>query len=100
MAEMLTCVLMWLGCRIAARGICLSLQIGQISRNFTIPPTTSTAGRHLGFERDYRTTIILPFGRVTSSCIKSITFAIKRPITENEFRIKLNNCLRTASSDR
>ena len=56
MAEILTCVLMWLGRRVAARGICLSLQIGHILRNssnFTISPTNSTTGRHLGFERDY-----------------------------------------------
>ena len=44
---------MWLGRRVAARGICLSFQIGQILRTFTISPTTNTTGRHLGFERDY-----------------------------------------------
>ena len=31
---------------------CLSFEIGQILRTFTIPPTFSTTGRHLGFERD------------------------------------------------
>ena len=53
MAEMLASVLMWPGGQVAARGICLSLQIGQILRTFPISPTTSTTGRHLGFERDY-----------------------------------------------
>ena len=53
MTVMLTCVTMWMGRRIAARVICLRLQIGQILRTFTISPTTSTTGRHLGFERDY-----------------------------------------------
>ena len=53
MAVMLTCVLMWLGRRGAARRICLSFQIGQTLRTFTISPTTSTTGRHLGFVRDY-----------------------------------------------
>ena len=53
MAVMLTCVLMWLGRRLAARAICLSFQIDHRSRTFTISPTTSTTGRHLGFERDY-----------------------------------------------
>ena len=51
MAEMF--ILMWLGRRAAARGICLSFQIGQILRTFTISPTINTIGRHLGFERDY-----------------------------------------------
>ena len=53
MAEMLTCVLMWLGCQEEALGICLSFEIGQIHSTFTISPTTSKSGRHLGFERDY-----------------------------------------------
>ena len=53
MAVMLACVLMWLGHRVAARAICLSFQIGQILRTFSIFPTTSTTGVHLGFERDY-----------------------------------------------
>ena len=53
MEEMQTCILMWLGRRVAAQGICLSFQIGQIQRTFTNSPTTSTSGRHLGFERDY-----------------------------------------------
>ena len=30
----------------------LSFQVGQILRTFTISLTTSTTGRHLGFERD------------------------------------------------
>ena len=51
MAEMLTCVVML--CRVAAREICLSFQVGQILRTFTIFPTTSTTGRRLGFERGY-----------------------------------------------
>ena len=51
--EMLTCVLMWLGRRAAARGTCLGFQIGQILRSLTTSPTTNTTGRHLGFERDY-----------------------------------------------
>ena len=29
------------------------LPLGQILRTFTISSATSTAGRHLGFERDY-----------------------------------------------
>ena len=53
MEVMLTCFLMWLGRRVAARAIVLSFQIGQILRTFTIFPTTSTAGRHLRLERDY-----------------------------------------------
>ena len=54
MAEMLTCVLMWLGRRVVARGICLSFQKGQVLRTCTNSPTTRATGRHLGFERDYR----------------------------------------------
>ena len=53
MEGMLTCVPMWLGRRVAARAICLSFQIGQILLTFTISPTTSTTGVHLGFARDY-----------------------------------------------
>ena len=55
MAVMLTCVPMWLGRRLAARAICLSFQIDHRSCTFTISPTTSATGRHLGFERDYYT---------------------------------------------
>ena len=47
------CVLMWLGRRLAARAIYLRFQIDHRSLTFTISPTTSTTGRHLGFERDY-----------------------------------------------
>ena len=46
-------VLMWLGRHLAARAICLSFQIDHRSRTFTIFPTASTYGRHLGFEHDY-----------------------------------------------
>ena len=53
MAEMLAGVLMLLGRRVAARGICLGFQIGQILRTFAISPTASTTGRHIGFKRDY-----------------------------------------------
>ena len=53
MAVTLTCVLMWLDRRVADRGICLSFQIGQIVRTFTISPTSSTTGRYLGFEHGY-----------------------------------------------
>ena len=53
MTEMLACVLMWLGHRLVAQGICLSFHIGQILGNFIISPTYSTTGRQLGFERDY-----------------------------------------------
>ena len=49
----LTCVPMWLGRRVAARAICLSLKKGQILRTFTISSTASTTGIHLGFEHDY-----------------------------------------------
>ena len=49
----LTCARMWLGRRVAVRGICLSFQIGQILCTFSISPTTSTTGRQLAFERDY-----------------------------------------------
>ena len=52
MAEMLTCVLMWLGSLVATRGICLSFQVCQILLTFTISPTNSTIDCHLGFERD------------------------------------------------
>ena len=52
MAEVLTCVLMWLSRRAAARGIYLYFQIGQILRTFTIFHTTNTSV-HLGFERDH-----------------------------------------------
>ena len=52
-AVMLTCVLMWLGRRLAARVICLSFQIDHRSRTFTISTTTSTTGRHLGFGREH-----------------------------------------------
>ena len=77
MAEMLTCVLMWLGCRRVAQWICLSFQIGQILRAFTISPTTSTTGRHLGFAVSVTTTTILPFGHVTSSCKRLVAFTVK-----------------------
>ena len=53
MAVMLTCVLMWLGRRGAARRICLSFQIGQILHTFAISATNGTTGVHLGFVRDY-----------------------------------------------
>ena len=54
MSVMLTCVLMWLGRRVAAQVVCLSFQIGQILSTFTISPTTSIiACVHLGPERDY-----------------------------------------------
>ena len=53
MEGMLTCVPVWLGRRVAARAICLSFQIGQILRTFTVSSTASTTGVHLGFERDY-----------------------------------------------
>ena len=53
MVVMLTGVLMWLGCQVAARAIGLSFQIGKIIRTFTISLPTSTTGFHLGFERDY-----------------------------------------------
>ena len=39
--------------QVAARGIFLSFQTGQMLRSFTISPTTNTNGRHLEFERDY-----------------------------------------------
>ena len=45
MGEMLTSVLMWPGGQVAARGICLSLQIRQILRTFPISPTTSTTAK-------------------------------------------------------
>ena len=54
MAVIMTCVLLWLGRLLAARAICLSFQIDRRSRTFTISPTTSTTGPHLGFERDYK----------------------------------------------
>ena len=54
MAVMLTCVLMWLGRRVAARAICLTLDLAlDIVRTLIISPTTSAIGRHLGFEHDY-----------------------------------------------
>ena len=65
-AKMLAYVLMWHGRRVAAWGICLSLQIYQILRTSTISLTTSATGRHLGFERDYNTAFRqepLAFGR-------------------------------------
>ena len=46
-------VLMWLGRRVAARAIYLSILKGQILRTFTISSTASTTGVHLGLERDY-----------------------------------------------
>ena len=52
MTVMMTCVLMQLGRRLAARAICLSLQIGHRTPTFTISPTSGTTGYHLGFERD------------------------------------------------
>ena len=72
MAEMQTCVLMWLGRRVAARGICLSFQIGQILRTFTISPTTSTTGRHLVSEGhyNYHTTSYVIMHKVYYSVIR------------------------------
>ena len=72
MAVILTCVLMWLGRRVAARAICLSFQIGKILRTFTISPTTSTTGIHHGFERDYNYHTAFRGVFITSSCIRSI----------------------------
>ena len=56
MAVMLTCVLMLLGRRVAARTIFLTLDLAldPASRTFTISPTSSTTGRHFRFERDYK----------------------------------------------
>ena len=59
MAEMLTCVLMWLGRRVAARGICLSFQVGQILRTFTISPTTTILDKN--FETFYQITAFLGY---------------------------------------
>ena len=51
-------------------GICLSFQIGQILRTFTISPTSNTTDRHLGFERDYN--YHAAFRVCYVSCIRSI----------------------------
>ena len=50
---MLTCVVMWLSRRVAARAIFLSFQIALDPVLLLFPYTTSTTGNHLGFERDY-----------------------------------------------
>ena len=52
MAEMLTCSYV-AGSSSSPQGICLSFQVGQILRTFTISQTISTIGRHLGIERGY-----------------------------------------------
>ena len=44
---------MWLGRRVAARAICLSLKKGQILHTFTISSTAGITGVDLGFARDY-----------------------------------------------
>ena len=48
MVVMMTCVLMWLGRRVAAWAICLTLDLA-------LDPVLllSNTGRHFGFERDY-----------------------------------------------
>ena len=51
-AVVLTCVLMWLCYPLAARAISLSFQIDHRSCSFTLSPTNSNTGRHLGFEHD------------------------------------------------
>ena len=63
MAKRLTCVLMWLRRRVAARGICLSFHIGQILRTFTISPLLALLAAIL--DLSVTATTILPFGRVT-----------------------------------
>ena len=70
MAVMPTCVLMWLGRRVVARAFCSSFQIG-LDPLFLLLffSTTSTTGRHLGFE--------LPFcllGSVKSLFIRSFKY--------------------------
>ena len=55
MAVMLTCVSMGLGRRVASgSGYLSGFGSHSRSRTFTIFPTTSTTGHHLGFERDYK----------------------------------------------
>ena len=62
MAVRLTCVLMWLGRRTAARAICLSFLVGQILRTFSILPTTSSSLLASILDLGLTTTTILPFG--------------------------------------
>ena len=93
MAEVLTFVQMWLGRREAAQWICLSFQLSQILRTFTISPITSTTGRIL----ELTTTTILPFGhyvmkfKVYSCCLLGnlFRFSLKKNRL-HKLRSKLN----------
>ena len=53
MAVMLAYVLMWLGLRVAAWAMRLTLDLALDPVLLLFSPTTSTTGRHLGFKRDY-----------------------------------------------
>ena len=71
MAVMLTCVLMWLGRRVAARGICLSFHTIKYYVLLLIPHELLALLAAI-LDLSVTTTIILPFRRVTSSCIMSM----------------------------
>ena len=75
MAVMPTCALMWLGRRVAARGICLSFQLGQILRTFTVSPSTSASWIWVWPQLPYCLS-----ERVTSSCKRSAVTLILNEI--------------------
>ena len=50
---MLTCIVMWLGSRVTAWVICLTLDLASDLVLLLFPPLLSTTGHHVGFNRDY-----------------------------------------------
>ena len=91
MAEMLTCILMWLGRWAAARVICLSFQIGQILRTFTISATTKITGRHVGFEGDYNYPTTF---RASYVITHKVYYTIKEPFSMFYDSWAFNNLIR------
>ena len=65
--------LMWLGRWVVALAICLSFGSCFRSRTFTISPSTSTTGCHLGFECDYNSHTAF-WSMVQSLCIRSVGY--------------------------
>ena len=84
MAEMPTGVLLWMGRREAAGGICLSFQIGHILRIITISLATSTTDRHLGFEHDYH------YDTAFRACSVYLIFQIRATPGQMETKVYFN----------
>ena len=81
MAVMLTCVLMWLGRRAAARAIYLTLDLALDPVLLLFPPLlvdTRTTSRHIGF--GVTTTPILSFG---GSYIITQVYSVRSPLPDS-----------------